>query len=205
MKKKFSVYLKVLLTCVCLAVVLFGVFGISVGISISPTNEAPQNIPYYNSEAPEEYGLLVNFDLGSSVFFGFDLNAEKTSVILLPNAATVNDVMAFGYEVNDVSNASYDFLAKLIDRFGGIELNSLTDGRLKYTGVQITEMLSQTNDAEFRCRVIERLFENIKQQGINSDDMLFLIENTETTLNYPNSYYLPETVEKAINNIIFIN
>ena len=104
-----------------------------------------------------------------------------------------------------VFSANYDFLASLIDRFGGIELNTETDGRLNFTGVQITEMLSKSTDAEFRRRIIKRLIENINRQGVNTSDMLFLIENTESELNYPSAYLLPETISAASEQIIFIN
>lgn len=203
--KRFSVYLKILLVCIILSVVLFAVFGIFVGVSNTPTAETPQNIPYYATDAPEEYGMLINFSVGGSVFLEFSRISEKTTVLLLENNAKTDEITVRGYEVDMVFSANYDFLASLIDRFGGIELNTETDGRLNFTGVQITEMLSKSTDAEFRRRIIKRLIENINRQGVNTSDMLFLIENTESELNYPSAYLLPETISAASEQIIFIN
>ncbi len=203
--KRFSVYLKILLVCIILSVVLFAVFGIFVGVSNTPTAETPQNIPYYATDAPEEYGMLINFSVGGSVFLEFSRISEKTAVLLLENNAKTDEITVRGYEVDMVFSANYDFLASLIDRFGGIELNTETDGRLNFTGVQITEMLSKSTDAEFRRRIIKRLIENINRQGVNTSDMLFLIENTESELNYPSAYLLPETISAASEQIIFIN
>ena len=203
--KSFSVYLKILLVCIILSVVFFAVFGIFVGVSNTPTAETPQNIPYYATDAPEEYGMLINFSVGGSVFLEFSRISEKTTVLLLENNAKTDEITVRGYEVDMVFSANYDFLASLIDRFGGIELNTETDGRLNFTGVQITEMLSKSTDAEFRRRIIKRLIENINRQGVNTSDMLFLIENTESELNYPSSYLLPETISAASEQIIFIN
>lgn len=206
MKKRMSVYLKILVTCAALTLVLAAVFGISVGLSTAqPVNEPEEKIPYYTTEAPEEYGLLISFEGGGSIFFCFDRLGEETSVILLENLATRNNVAEFGYEVDAACGANYDFLAELIDRFGGIELNTDTDGRLKYTGVQVTEMLSRTTDREFRRRVAERLCENMKESGVTNGDMLFLLENTENQLSYPDLYYLPDTVNAALSSVVFVN
>ena len=133
--KRFSVYLKILLVCIILSVVLFAVFGIFVGVSNTPTAETPQNIPYYATDAPEEYGMLINFSVGGSVFLEFSRISEKTAVLLLENNAKTDEITVRGYEVDMVFSANYDFLASLIDRFGGIELNTETDGRLNFTGV----------------------------------------------------------------------
>lgn len=203
--KSFSVYLKILLVCIILSVVLFAVFGMFVGVSNAPTAETPQNIPYFTTEAPEEYGMLINFSEGGSVFLEFSRITEKTMSLLLENGAKKEAVTARGYEVDMVFTANYEFLASLIDRFGGIELNTDSDGLLNFTGVQITELLSKSTDADFRRRIIKRLIEGINRQGVNTSDMLFLIEKTESELNYPSAYLLPETINAASEQIVFIN
>ncbi len=204
MKKQMSVYLKILVTCLCLSVVLFSVFSVSVGMNSKPTAETPQNIPYVSDEAPDFFGILMRFEGGGSVYLGFDKADNKTTVIMLGNAAGGGEVSEYGYYTDCEADASFDFLARFIDNFGGIELNT-DEGVFKYTGVQITEMLSKTNDMDFKKRIASKLLSAMRQKGLERADLLMLIEQTETDLNFPSVYHLHNTVNSALGSITFVN
>lgn len=203
--KKFSVYLKTLLVCIILSVVLLAVFIISLTASNKPVSQTPQKVPYYSSSAPSEYGALICFREGGSIFLEFNYDSEKTFVLLLGNSATGDEVTSRGYDLDVILEADYSFLAELIDRFGGILLNTESDGLLNFTGVQITELLSKSSDMEFRRRVAERLLGQIYKEGFTLDDIMFLLENTQSPLSYPSAYFLNETISAATKQTVFIN
>lgn len=204
MKKQASVYLKVIIVCVCLFLVFAAVFGVSVGVNSAPVQEIKENVPYESDEAPSFFGLLMRFEGAQSVYFAFDKAEQKTTVIILPNSASMGAVQEYGYYVDCEADATFDFLARFIDNFGGIELNT-DNGLFKYTGVQITEMLKGTNDIIFKKTIISRVCERMRLQGLERADLLMLIEGTDTDLNFPSAYYLHDTVNSALGTLTFVN
>ncbi len=204
MKKKFDIYFKIFVSSIAFAAVLILAFSITVGVKSKTVNDSVENVPYKTSEAPLFWGLLIDFSGGKSVYFGFDAEKGSTSVLILPESSSEAAVEEYGYAVNTVSKADFDFLWSLIDSFGGVELNS--DGEtFNYTGVQVAEMLKKSNDTEFKKRVANKLLLKIKEQGMEKKDILLLIEETETILTFPEGYYLNETVNNSLNNIKFVN
>ena len=204
MKKKYDVYFKIFISSITFAAVLILTFSITVGVKSKTVNESIENVPYKVEEAPLFWGVLINFKGGKSVYLAFDAERNSTSVLILPESANEEAVAEYGYAVSTFSSADFDFLSSLIDSFGGIELNS--DGEtFNFTGVQISEMLKKSNDTEFKKRVINKLLSKIKNQGLKKDNILLLIEETETKLTFPEGYYLNETVNNSLGSVRFIN
>lgn len=206
MRKNTTVYLKTLLACGVLLVAFLAVYLLAVGFSSKGflANQNSQNVPYYQTDAPETYGALFTFGEGMGVYFYFDTDAQQTLVLLLQNGADARSVEAAGYEVDTLFAADYDFLAAFIDNLGGILLKT-REGELNFTGVQVTEQLSLSNSVELRRTVIKKVLSKAYLQGVTAADMLFLIENCETAAGYPSLYLLPETVNASLSQISFIN
>lgn len=205
MKSKISNYLIILAVCGILLIILFIIFSASLKINSAVNVSEPKNdIPYSKTDYPDNYSVIVNFNVDKAVFISFNALDNQTSVILFENNISKQDILNLGYEVNTVITASYDFLSELIDRFGGINLKN-NGSVFNCTGVQITDMLSRTNDKSIRYSIIKTLFNSIKEKGISADDMLYIIENTQTTLSYPEAYHLPDTLNYALNSIVFVN
>ncbi len=204
MKKKFDIYFKILVSSIAFAAVLILTFSITLGVKSKTVNDPIEKVPYKISEAPLFWGVLINFAGGKSLYLAFDAENNDTSVLLLPEMASESAVTEYGYAVNTVSKADLDFLSLLIDSFGGIELNS--DGEtFNFTGVQVSEMLRKSNDIEFKKRIANKLLVKIKEQGFKKEDILLLIENTDTNLTFPEGYYLDETVNNSLGSIRFVN
>lgn len=193
--------------CCVLSVVLLFVFTVMLNLQSNgqKVDVQPENIPYSIGTPHESYGILMRFAGGGSEYFCFDGKENKTNVIVLSGGATESDVNKLGYDVFETMDITYDVLAKLIDRFGGIEFKNGADGILKHTGVQVAEMLSKTTDISFRKQVIELVLLKIKAKGFSREDLLFLINNSETTLNFPKGYYIPDAIGASLQNIIFVN
>ncbi len=207
MKKSTSIYLKTLLVC-CGMLIIFAVI-LAVAIvwesKITVTGETAENVPYFGSEAPNNYGMLFTFSEGQSVYFNFDMEHEQTRVLLLPNNAQKSDIEAVGYEVDTVFLTNHDFLAAFIDRFGGIEFSTKTEGTLNFTGVQVAAELSYSNSAELRRDIIKALLKKVEAGGVTTAEMLFLIEKCETDASYPDLYLLPQTINSSLKFVSFIN
>ena len=203
--KNTSIYAKILVVCMCFLVVLLAVFSLSLKTGVKPTAETPNNIPYVSDDAPEFFGVLIRFSGAGSVYLAFDRNEAKTTVILLPNSAKESEVTNYGYHTNCIADANFDFLARFIDNFGGIELTDGQGETFKYTGVQITEMLKKTNDIVFKKTVITKLLMAMENKGVERSHLVSFIEQCETGLNYPSIYYLHDTLNSALSYVSFVN
>lgn len=203
--KNASVYAKILIVCTAFLVVLLAVFSLSLKGEIKPANETPQNIPYASDDAPDFFGVLLRFSGAQSVYLGFDKKENKTTVIMLENEAPEAAVNAYGYEADCVADADFDFLARFIDNFGGIDLTDNAGETFKYTGVQITEKLQKSNDINFKKTVVAKLLTAMKNKGVERSDLVLFLEKCSTNLSFPSIYYLHDTLNSALKMLSFVN
>ncbi len=170
----------------------------------SPADNTLEGIPYYE-ETPSAVGLLFCFEEGGSVFLNLDFDENETRVLLLPNGANDTDVTAYGYTVFKTVKTDYECLSSVIDRLGGIELSDDTLGRLRYTGVQVTETLSHTAAEDIRREIISAVLEKIKAGAFTKEILVYIIENSDTSLSFPDAYgWLPHLQDIA-TDLQFIN
>lgn len=196
--KKFKGYFAVF----C-AVVLFALVGyFSLKTPKQQVGQGVENVPYVE-ELPENYGLLFSFSEGGSVFINLDFYNKKTSFMFFDEEVEGLYMRQFGYRVDNVFKADYVCLADFIDRFGGITLTGETT--MRYTGVQVTDMLSKSLDRNLKHSIAAALMSKIDAVGFNKRDLIFLIEETETDMSFPTGYGLLEGINKVSNEVYFIN
>lgn len=203
--KNISIYSKILVVCTVFLVVLLSVFSLSLKTELRPANETPQNIPYVSDDSPDFFGVLLRFSGAKSVYLGFDKNEGKTTVIMLENSADKAAVNAYGYEADCIADADFDFLARFIDNFGGMNLTDSAGETFKYTGVQITELLKKSNDVDFKKTVITGLLTAMKTEGVERADLVLFLEQCSTNLNFPSIYYLHDTLNSSLKSLSFVN
>ena len=167
--------------------------------SAEPTKQNESAIPYTeNEDAPK--GLLFNFYEGGSVFVNFDTAQQTTMVILLPHDCDQTTVSDYGYTVFKRIKTDYAMLEGFIDRIGGIELQAM-----RYTGVQVTEQLKHSVDNDLRRNIISAVFEKLALNGLTSENLVFIIENSTTDFSFPDGYSLLSNIGALSKNINFIN
>lgn len=159
-----------------------------------------EKIPY--SQTPENRGLLFNINEDKAVLFFLDFSKEISYIIRIDNHSnTVNDYA--GYPIDYKFDMDYYVLSSVFDRLGGLDLD--IDGEvLRYTGIQVCDILS-TAEPDIPIKVISALCAKISENGFSSDDFIFLIENTGTSLTVPECMYWQEFVKNIFSNVIFVN
>ena len=71
-----------------------------------------------------------------------------------------------------------------MDAVGGIELEDM-----RYTGVQITEMLEYSNVRYETKRILtDKIITGIANKGFTKEDMLYITENADTNLKFASAY-----------------
>lgn len=199
-KKAFYVVLSVIVS----AAVFTGAAFLFLREDSSHADNALEGVPYYE-ELPNAVGLLFCFEEGGSVFLNLDFDENETRVLLLPNGANDSDVTRYGYTVFKTVKTDYECLSSVIDRLGGIELRDDTLGLLRYTGVQVTETLSHTAAEDIRREIISAVFEKIKAGAFTKETLIYIIENSDTALSFPDAYaWLPHLQDIAAD-LQFIN
>ena len=153
---------------------------------------------------PDNCGVLTEFpdETGCVIYFDF-ANSSITALF----CDDVNEIGKEykGYSVDYNLKADYPLLSGIIDRSGGINLD-IKDGLLRYTGIQITDILSTIGDpTNIRSIIAKAIFKSISENGITTDDMVYIIENSETDLSVPICLSWPEYLKDMCRNSTVIN
>lgn len=202
MKGRFRTALYVLSAVVITAIIMFVMAYFGITGNKKTTDNSVTSIPYYNQTPPDNAGILFRFQGGGSVFLNMDFYEEKISVILFDEKTVKQSVIDYGYTVTYTVDTDYIFLSEFIDRIGGIEL-SLDGSLLRYTGVQVTDLLK--NGSVDKKQVISLVLQKISKNGFSKNDLLYIIKNTTTELNFPSGYPYIEPLPKLCRNVNFVN
>lgn len=160
-----------------------------------------EKIPY--GETPDNRGLLFNIGGDTSVLFFLDFNEEISYIIKIDNYnSTARDYA--GYPIDYKFDMDYYVLSSVFDRLGGLDLD--IDGEvLRYTGIQICDILSAADVPDIPLKIITALCTRISENGFSSEDFIFLIENTGTSLTVPECMYWQRYMKSIFSNVIFVN
>lgn len=183
----------------CCAAIFIGISVLMLRSQSQPIDKSESQVPYAEAEGTPK-GLLFNFDEGNSVFLYFNPDENNTMAILLPHDCDETAVANYGYTVFRRIKTDYDMLEEFIDRIGGIEIDNM-----RYTGVQITDMLRQSLDKQLRRNVISGIFNRIAKNSLTSENLVFIIENSNTSFSFPDGYSLLLEIQSLANNLYFVN
>ena len=180
----------------CLAVFIgLGYYYIS--SQIEPVEGETESVPYYKY-IPENKGLLFRFGT-RTVYTYLDFTLSSVTVIINPNDETES-----GYETDYTVTADYDLIADMIDYFEGISLD-LEGEPLRYTGLQVVDLLSKDTGNELRQKIISSLFLKISHQGVGLDFFNSIITNSKTNLKMPDCYFWADNMDEISKSINFLN
>ncbi len=200
MKGKISLIFKVAFISLCCAVGFAFIAFVTLGGTLKSANVNNVSEPYYAADLPENCGILFNFNDGESEYLYFDFSLNVLKVILLPHNACEQDVLEYGYTVFRTVNLNYAAFSDFIDNLGGV-----ISGETRYSGTQITAELASSNSLGTRRKIIKQLFATIKNKQLKNEDVVFLIENSNTDLSFPDGYRLIEGLNSATPDIQFVN
>lgn len=165
------------------------------------TENKVSSIPYSFS-VPENKGIMLDV-CDSLTFLYLDFEEEKLKVIIPPGTEYEGEI--FGYPINFTVKTDYSFVAEAVDCADGIELD-IRGETLRYTGIQVADILSRTVDtSELKRQIITALMGKIGENGIDSEIFNFIVENTDTDITVPDCYYWERYITKLCKNGGIIN
>ena len=201
LKRKIFGIIKLLSLCVICCSLFVGGGYFYLRQNFKEAENKVSSVPYSFS-APENKGIMLSV-CDSLTFLYLDFGEERLKVIIPPG--TEYDGEIFGYPIDFTVKTDYRFVSKLIDCADGIELD-ISGETLRYTGVQISDILSRTVDAsELKRKIIITLLEKIGENGLDSEFFDFLVESTDTDITVPDCYYWEKYIMKLCKNGGIIN
>lgn len=201
MKKQKLFYVKLCLICAfgCALLVTGGYFYLR--RSFRPTDGQVSKIPY-SFTLPDNKGIY--FDIaGNRAFAYLDFSNEKLSVII-PQTENF-DPTDFGYSLDFEIEGDLSVLTTLIDCAGGI---TLTDNgvQTRYTGVQVSDILSRSTDGEKQLRsIIPAIMKSIAKNGLEDEAFNRIIDTADTDITVPDCFMWRNYISKLCKNGAIIN
>ncbi len=170
---------------------------------LAKTKVETPSVPY-SSEEPENAGVMVDIN-GKKTYFFLDFY-YKNLTIIFDAENYIEDDTVFGYPIEHFIEGDYGLLADIVDLVGGIELENETEENLRYTGVQIVEILNQNvENSSFNREIIYKIIEKIRDNGFKKEDFLYIINNSETTLTVPICYYWADYMKELCGSVNGVN
>ena len=173
---------------------LLGIFVLPASIIFDTENvgEEQSSVPYGNT--PENSGIFIYTGEDRGVFLFLDFEKQKVNAFTYTENCE-KELQNSGYEVNYTIKASTEFIGGLCDRFGGIVMEKGED-KYRFSSVALIEEIGKNQTLESMEKIALGFFEKISKLGLSSNDFKFIMNNTETNLNYPTCYgwikHLPE-------------
>ncbi len=202
MSGKIKTFLSVLIiSLVCGSLYVVGGY-LYLDYETEPTKQTTPSVPYY-SEEPENVGIM--FELGGRKTYCFlDFYYKKLNVIFNAESFDVEDSI-MGYPIDYSIKLDDEVYAIIIDCVGGIELES-EEGVLRYTGVQITDMMTYSTEYKSLEReIIRKIIQKIGENGFKKQDFFYIIENSDTTLTVPVCYYWTDYIKEICSSLNEVN
>ena len=158
-------------------------------------------VPYKN--LPDNKGIAFLLPDSSGVIAYLDFENSCINVINVENYDSTNDLY-YGYTVDFTVETDYQLIGGIVDRVGGVnvEVNGET---LRYTGVQIIDLISVNPDEDMKAQVITQIFRQISENNFSKDDFIYIIENSKSNLTVVDCIYWLDYIDEMRSNINFVN
>lgn len=165
------------------------------------TDQKDYTVPYEN--LPDNTGIVFSLPSGSAVMAYLDFENNCINVVNIEKYDSSNN-MYYGYIADFVVETDYQLIGGIIDRVGGvnIEINGET---LRYTGVQVIDLISVKYDESIKMQIISQIFEQISKIGFSKEDFVYIIENSNGNLTIVDCIYWLDNIDEICANINIVN
>lgn len=165
------------------------------------TDNKASKVPY-EFAPPENAGIMFEF-CGDRTFVYLNFENEEMKIVF-PLSGDLGDTV-YGYSIDYTVKGDYYLLADIIDAADGIELHT-GDGKYRYTGVQVAELLSNTVDTEeLKRNIIAALTRKTADFGIDENVFYDIIKKGDTNLTVPDCHRWAEYLSLLCKNCTVVN
>lgn len=164
-------------------------------------DEKDFTVPY--KSIPDDAGIAFLLPDSSGVVAYLDFENSCINVISIENYDRANNLY-YGYTVDFIVETDYQLIGGIVDRVGGVNIEA--NGEiLRYTGVQIIDLISVNPDEDIKAQVITQIFRQISKNNFSKDDFIYIIENSKSNLTVVDCIYWLDYIDEMRSNINFVN
>ncbi len=196
MKKRKTVFFKTVIISLWCCAIFIGAGYYYIDKSFTSVDSNIESIPYAQ-ETPENAGVLFEIS-GEKTFIFIDFEKENLMVCL--NVPEIIDDKIYGYQLDYQISGSTEVIGEMVDYLGGIELLDI-----RYTGVQISEILKSNNSIELKRNIITQICQNVSKYGVAVDFFTDIITSSKTDLTVPKCYFWDDYAKSICKTIKFID
>ena len=199
---------KILLAFMSVFAAILG-FCTFIGFLLLPAEIAPPKQSVHENiegigytKYPPSRGLLFLGEDGSGVFVFLDFSSISTYLYIFPEEAEKNTEL-LPYVTDGVFYLKGDFLPRLADRLGGIEMADETGEKSLYFSSSVMAFCEEKLTYNKMLQLCISFFEKIAKTGLSSEDFMFIIEETDSNISYSVCYdWIPHIKEMLCNVIV---
>ncbi len=190
---------------ICAAVFTLASIGVFWQEGGKAQTEKSQSGEPYAPPPPENTTILFLWEEGGGEIVYLDFQQNKILITILPENCDENAALVYGYRDFEAVKANSLLISGLVDRLNGIELKQNGE-TLRFTGAQVVPFLwSDRENFALKRQVISAIFEKIAISGFSNKDFMFIINNSNTTLSFPDCYGFEERMAALAGNVQIIN
>ncbi len=196
MKKRTKFKIKLFASLLVFASVLIGVGYVYLNSRLEniTANDTLSGVPYY-TQTPENSCVLLMI-CEDNILLDLKFEQELMNVVFLEYEPEY-----YGYSVDYTIKTDYEFAGYLVDLVGGIEMDNM-----RYTGVQVSQMLEYTNASkEQKKEITEKIINGISNTVLTKDDLHYIIENSETDLKFAECFLWSDFLPDVCKFVNFVN
>lgn len=179
------------------------------GILLIPAEIAPPKQSVHENiegvgytKYPSSKGLLFKAEDGSGAFIFLNFSTISTYLYLFPENAEEN-ASALPFITDYVFSIKDDFLPKLCDRLGGIEMTDENGENCICFSSSLMAFCENKLNPDNMLQLCSSFFDKISKTGLSSEDFMFIIKETDSNLSYSVCYdWIPHIKEMFCNIVI---
>lgn len=157
-------------------------------------------VPY--EKMPENSGVAFVLPNNSAVLVYLDFENVCMQILNIEKFGIQTEY--YGYTADYTVELSYELIGGIIDRVGGINLE--IDGEiLRYTGVQVIDLISSGKASMIKQQLITQIFEQISKNKFSREDFVYIIEKSKSDLSIIDCIYWLEYIDDISGRVNFVN
>lgn len=139
--------------------------------------ESEKNDVPYESSLPDNKGITVDLPDDCGLQFYLDFKNMEMVVGCYEDEISREEFQKL-YTIDYHINANYEVVSGIVDRVGGINYNESGEN-IRLTGIDALEKAEQS--PENKRAIFKSIIDAIAQNGLNKDDMIYILSNCEST------------------------
>lgn len=180
-----------------------------IGILLLPAEIAPPEQSVHENidgvgytKHPSSKGLLFLSEDGSGIYLFLDFSSISTYLYIFPENAGEKAAL-LPYVTDGVFNIKSDFLPRFCDRLGGIEMSDETGEKNLWFSASLMSFCEKRLSYDEMLQLCFSFFNKISKTGLSSEDIMFIIEETDSNISYSVCYdWIPYIKEMFCNVIL---